>query len=154
MKLGKIVQSVKMAIKSILGNKGRSALTMLGVIIGVASVIILTGIGGGATASIEDSLSSLGTKLITVNFSRGFTSRSVSQEDMNKFVRDNSELYSGMSPYITGRAQAKQGTNNVSTSLDAVDCSYSYIKEVSIVSGSFFLEHDTNTRSKVAIIGT
>ena len=46
MNIGKLIQSVKMAVKSIMGNKGRSALTMLGVIIGVASVILLTGIGG------------------------------------------------------------------------------------------------------------
>ena len=54
--VGKLAQSVKMAVKGIMGNKGRSALTMLGVVIGVASVILLTGIGGGATADIEDSL--------------------------------------------------------------------------------------------------
>lgn len=154
MNIGKIIQSVKMAVKSILGNKGRSALTMLGVIIGVASVILLTGIGGGATADIENSLSTLGTKLITVNFSRGFTSRSVSEEDMQEFVDENPELYSGMSPYISGRTQAKQGTNNVSTSLDAVACSYQEIKDVTIVSGRFFSDSDMQNRSKVAVVGT
>ena len=67
----KMSQSFKMSIKSIMGNKGRSALTTLGIIIGVASVIILTGLGNGATSSITDELSSMGTKLITVSMSRG-----------------------------------------------------------------------------------
>lgn len=151
---GKISQSIKMALKSIMGNKGRSALTMLGVIIGVASVILLTGIGGGATADIEDSLSSLGTKLITVNFSRGFTSRSVDIDDMQEFVNDRPELFDCVSPYISGRTQAKQGKNNTNTSLDAVDSNYNDIKEVKLAAGRFFAETDITNRSKVAIIGT
>lgn len=154
MNIGKISQSVKMAVKSILGNKGRSALTMLGVIIGVASVILLTGIGGGASADIEEQLSSLGTKLITVSFSRGFTSRSVDIDDMKEFVEENSDLISDMSPYITGMTQTKQGNNNTSTTLDAVDTSYEDIKDVKIMSGRFFSDSDVANRSKVAIIGT
>lgn len=154
MNIGKLIQSVKMAVKSIMGNKGRSALTMLGVIIGVASVILLTGIGGGASADIEESLSSLGTKLITVNFSRGFTSRSVKIDDMQEFAEENSDLISDVSPYISGMVQAKQGSNNATSSLDAVDSNYSDIKEVKLVSGRFFTENDVERRSKVAIIGT
>ena len=154
MNFGKLSQSIKMAVKSILGNKGRSALTMLGVIIGVASVILLTGIGGGASADIEESLSALGTKLITVSFSRGFTSRSVDMEDMKEFVEDNSELISYMTPYITGMVQSKKGTVNSMTSLDAFDTTYENIKEVNLVCGRFFSESDIERRSKVAIVGT
>lgn len=150
----KIIQSVKMAIKSITGNRGRSALTMLGVIIGVASVILLTGIGGGASQSISDQLSSLGTKLITVSFSRGFTSRSVKEDDMREFVEENSDLISDVSPYISGMVQAKNGNTNTGSSLDAVDYCYSDIKDVTLVSGRFFTETDIERRSKVAIVGT
>ena len=95
MNISKLGQSFKMAIKSILGNKGRSALTMLGIIIGVASVIILTGIGNGATTSITDSLSSLGTKMITVSMSRGGwggSTRTVSISDMQKFLEENGDI--------------------------------------------------------------
>lgn len=154
MNIGKLSQSVKMAVKSILGNKGRSALTMLGVIIGVASVILLTGIGGGASADIEESLSSLGTKLISVNFSRGFTSRSVDVDDMKKFVGKNPDLISAMSPYITDMTQAKQGSNNTTSTLDAVDASYQDIQSVDIISGRFFTDADIQNRSKTAVIGT
>lgn len=154
MNLGKLNQSVKMSLKSILGNKGRSALTMLGVIIGVASVILLTGIGGGASADIESSLSTLGTKLVTVNFTRGFTSRSVDFDDIAEFVEENSGLVSDFSPYISGRTQAKQGTNNTTSTLDAVDVSYKEIKDVEIISGRFFSKTDINNRLKVAVVGT
>jgi len=154
MNLGKLHQSVKMSVKSILGNKGRSALTMLGVIIGVASVILLTGIGGGASADIETQLATLGTKLITVNFSRGFTSRSVSLEDMAEFVEENPELLSEFSPYVSGRVQTKVGNVNSYSSLDAVDVSYENIKEVNIVAGRFFNENDIENRSKNVIVGT
>lgn len=154
MNIGKLAQSIKMAVKSILGNKGRSALTMLGVIIGVASVILLTGIGGGASADIEESLSGLGTKLITVSFSRGFTSRSVKLDDMKKFAEENSDLISEISPYISGMVLVKQGNTNTGSSLDAVDSNYSEIKDVNLASGRFFTENDIERRSKVAIIGT
>lgn len=154
MNFGKMSQSVKMAIKSILGNKGRSALTMLGVIIGVASVILLTGIGGGATADIEESLSAMGTKLVTVSFSRGFTSRSVDVDDMQEFVDENQNLISDVSPYVSGRVQAKVGNNNTSSELDAMDTTYQNIKEINLVAGRFFTESDINNRSKSAIIGT
>lgn len=154
MNFGKINQSIKMAMKSILGNKGRSALTMLGVIIGVASVILLTGIGNGASAEIKDQISTLGTKLITVSFSRGFTSRSVDIDDMREFVDDNPDLISDMSPYISGMVQTKQGNKNTTSQLDAMDTSYEDIKSVELTSGRFFSDTDVSNRSKVAIVGT
>lgn len=154
MNFGKINQSIKMAMKSILGNKGRSALTMLGVIIGVASVILLTGIGNGASAEIKDQISTLGTKLITVSFSRDFTSRSVDIDDMREFVDDNPDLISDMSPYISGMVQTKQGNKNTTSQLDAMDTSYEDIKSVELTSGRFFSDTDVSNRSKVAIVGT
>ena len=152
--MGKLIQSIKMAVKSIMGNRGRSALTMLGVIIGVASVILLTGIGGGASQSINETLSSLGTKLITVSFSRGFTSRSIKEDDMRQFVEEHSDLISDVSPYISGMVQAKNGDNNTGSQLDAVDSCYNDIKEVKLVTGRFFSDNDIERRSKVAIVGT
>lgn len=154
MNFGKISQSIKMAMKSISGNKGRSALTMLGVIIGVGSVILLTGIGNGASSDIKDQISSLGTKLITVSFSRGFTSRSVDIEDMTEFVDDNSDIISDMSPYISGMVQTKQGTSNSMSQLDAMDTTYQDIKSVELTNGRFFTDTDIANRSKVAIVGT
>ncbi len=151
--MSKIWQSLKMAIKSILGNKARSALTMLGIIIGVCSVILLTGIGNGATQSISDSISSMGTKLITVNLSRMGTTRSVNIEDITEHIEENPELYSGICPYISSNAQIKSGTTNYFGSLEGTDPNYEDIKSVNISSGRFISQSDVENRSKVAVVG-
>lgn len=150
----KLIQSVKMAIKSILGNKGRSALTMLGIIIGVGSVILLTGIGGGTTKSITDQLSAMGTRLITVSFNRRFSTRTVDYEDLYEYMEDNPQLIANMTPYISGNVLAKQGNVNFSTMLDATDPRYEEIKSVTMTSGRFISDTDVDNRSYVAVVGT
>ena len=152
--LTKFNQSVKMSIKSIMGNKGRSALTMLGIIIGVCSVILLTGIGGGATQGITEQIEALGTKLITVSMNRRASTRSVDFEDLKKYVEDNQELVSNLTPYITGFAQAKMGSHNFQTSLDATDTQYESIKNVELINGRFISDYDCENRAYVAVVGT
>lgn len=153
--LTKINQSVKMAIKSIMGNKGRSALTMLGIIIGVSSVILLTGIGGGTTKAITDEISTMGTRLVTVNLgNRRGTTRSVDYEDLSKYVEDNPNLFLNITPYISGYAQAKLGSDNFQTSLDAANAKYESIKNVELINGRFISDYDCDNRSYVAVVGT
>ncbi len=152
--LTKINQSVKMAMKSILGNKGRSALTMLGIIIGVSSVILLTGIGGGTTKAITDQISAMGTKLITVNTNRRGSTRSVDYDDLSEYVEDNPNLFSNLCPYISGFAQAKLGSENFQTSLDASDEQYESIKNVELINGRFISEYDCENRAYVVVVGT
>lgn len=151
--MGKIFQSVKMAKKSILGNKARSALTMLGIIIGVASVILLTGIGNGATKMISDSISSMGTKLITVNLTKMSGTRTVDMDDITEYISSKPELYSGITPYITSNAQVKVGTENYRASLEGTDSNYETIRNVSLASGRFINENDVEKRSKVVVVG-
>ena len=153
----KLSQSFKMSMKSISGNKGRSALTMLGIIIGVASVIILTGIGNGATSQISDSLSSMGTRLITVNMSRGGwggSTRTVSLEDMQEFAEENSDLIESMSPSISGMAMLKHGNENTTTTLSAYDSAYADIKDTKLQYGRFISEYDVENRTRNCIVGT
>ncbi len=157
MNFSKLSQSLKMSVKSILSNKGRSALTMLGIIIGVASVIILTGIGNGATSSITDSLSSLGTKMITVSMSRGrwgASTRTISLSDMEKFLEENPELVESMSPAISGSVLLKHGSNNTTAMLSAYDSSYADIKDTNVETGRFISEYDVNNRAYVCIVGS
>ena len=151
--MGKLMQSLKMALKSIFGNKARSALTMLGIIIGVASVILLTGIGNGATKMISDSISSMGTRLITVNMSRWGSTRSIDLDELTEYVEENPDLYSGLTPYITSNVLAKVGTENYNASLEGVDVSYETIKNVSLANGSFINEYHVRNRSNVAVVG-
>ena len=151
----KFSQSFKMSMKSIMGNKVRSALTMLGIIIGVASVIILTGIGGGATKDITDSIAEMGVNRITVSMRRGIgSSRSIDLDDMKKYLENNSELVTMMSPYMNGNVTVKSGNSNVSTSLDACGVDYETIGNLDIQSGRFFNENDIENRKKVCIVGT
>ncbi|MBQ7751759.1 MAG: ABC transporter permease [Clostridia bacterium] len=157
MNFSKLSQSFKMSVKSILGNKGRSALTMLGIIIGVASVIILTGIGNGATSSITDSLSSLGTKNITVSMSRGGwggSTRKISLADMEKFLEQNRDLVESMSPAISGSVLLKCGNENTTTMFSAYDASYAEIKDTNVETGRFISEFDVKNRSYVCIVGS
>ncbi len=157
MNISKLSQSLKMAVKSILGNKGRSALTMLGIIIGVASVIILTGIGNGATTSITDSLSSLGTKMITVSMSRGGwggSTRTISIEDMQEFLDENGDIVEAMSPVMNGSVLLKYRNKNTTSSFTAYDASYADIKDTNVENGRFISEYDVMNRSYVCIVGS
>lgn len=157
MGFGKIIQSFKMSMKSILGNKGRSALTMLGIIIGVASVIILTGIGGGATKSISDSMAAMGTKLITVNmrFMRSAT-RTIDVDDMQEFLDENPDLVSAMSPSLNSNVTTKSGNVNTTSSLTAYNSSYTDIQEnaTKLESGRFISDTDVANRRYNCIVGS
>ncbi len=155
--MGKLIQSFKMSMKSILDNKGRSALTMLGIVIGVASVIILTSIGGGATKTISDQMASLGTKLITVNmqFSRSAT-RTIEIDDMQEFLDENPDLVSAMSPSVSSQVTSKVGSVNSTTSLGAYSSSYSEIQpnNAKIESGRFISDMDIENRRYNCVVGS
>lgn len=154
----KLIQSFKMSMKSILGNKGRSALTMLGIIIGVASVIILTGIGGGATKEINDQMSELGTKLISVNIMRGMrqSTRTVTIDDVEEFMEKNSDLVDKMSPYMSATVTGKVGNESFSTQLSASAPAYSEVRasDVKLTAGRFIADNDIKNRSYVCVVGS
>lgn len=157
MNFSKLSQSFKMSMKSIMGNKGRSALTMLGIIIGVASVIVITGIGSGATSSVTDSLSSMGTKRITVSMSRGgfgASTRKIEVEDMQEFLEENPDLVNAMSPSISGRATLKSGSENTTTTLSAYDSTYTDIMSQDIMWGRYISEYDVTNRAYTCVVGT
>lgn len=155
MGLIKYIQSFKMSISSILSNKGRSALTMLGIIIGCASVIVLTGVGGGATQSITDSISEMGVNKVTVSMTRGRdSSRSISIEDMEEYAEDNADVIEYMSPYISQTAMVKNGTTNGMTSVEGCGIDYEKINNLELASGRFLSDFDIESRRKVCIIGS
>ena len=93
-----ILQSFKMAIKSIWGNKLRSFLTMLGIIIGVASVIILVSLVNGQMNYMTEQFSSMGTNQINVNVSN-LSSRSVTVDEMYEFYEKNQDLFALHKPF-------------------------------------------------------
>lgn len=147
-----LYQSMKMAFKSILSSKIRAFLTMLGIIIGVSSVIALVSVGQGTTSQITESLSSLGTNQLTVNImGRGATTSLTYEEAL---ALGEIEGVENVSPVITGNVTAKNGTENVSVSVEGITPAYEEVQDFHVQSGRFLLEIDTDYRQKVVLIGT
>ena len=142
-----------MAIKNIMASKVRSLLTMLGIIIGVAAVIIITGLGNGMETYMEDSFKSMGTNLLTVQIMGRGSSRSASVEDMYQLVRDNPEYLDALSPTVTYRGGVKVGTESLSSSVTGVSEDYFYMKNYEIAQGRDLSYIDMENRNKVCIVG-
>ncbi|HEY9059797.1 MAG TPA: ABC transporter permease [Pseudobacteroides sp.] len=149
-----LFQAYKMAIKSILSNKVRSFLTMLGVIIGVGSVIAAVAFAQGSTKSITDQLQGLGTNLISINIQGRNSNRNISYEDLQKFSEENSSQIAAVAPTISNNVTIKVGTKTRSTSLIGTSPEYEIIRNVHVQSGRFLLSFDLDYRQKVAVIGT
>ena len=151
----KFYQSCKMSMKSILSNKGRSMLTMLGIIIGVGSVIILTGIGAGTTKEVTDSITKMGVTKITVNIMRRWDStKTVKIDDMKAYIDNYPNLVEKFSPYMSTSVTYKIGGESDSTTLDGCDIDYEEIGKLELSSGSFFTEEQIKDRATVCIIGS
>jgi len=147
-------QAFKIAIKSIFSNKVRSFLTMLGVIIGVSSVISAVAFAQGSTKSITDSIQGLGTNMIQLSITGRGSNKSLKNTDLQEFIDKNSELISGYSPVVSGSVTVKAGNNNKSISLYGISPDYEYIRNKHVQSGRFLLSFDSDYMMKVAVIGT
>ncbi|MGW8266102.1 MAG: ABC transporter permease [Longimicrobiales bacterium] len=153
---------LKIAGKSILKNKMRTLLTMLGVIIGVGAMSVLAAVGTGARSQIEEQIQNLGTNLIVIT--PGSTSQGgVSQgaQSFNRLTLDDVQalegqafLLAGVSPIITSRAQIVGGAGNWVTSADGVDVDYTTIRDWPLTSGSFFGGDDLASNRKVVVLGS
>ena len=152
---------IKVAFKSLVRNKMRSFLTMLGIIIGVGAVIALVSIGNGAQVQIQEQIASLGTNLLMVmpasmrvgRVSQGAGSgMSISLDDVEALAK-RATLIQGVSPTIRGNGQVIAGANNWSTSYEGVSQTYLTIRNWSLAQGSFFTARDVKVRAKVAVLG-
>lgn len=150
----KFIQAYKMAIKSIVGNKVRSFLTMLGVIIGVASVIIAVGFAQGSTSSITSSLSSLGTNLININIMGRGSNRNVSYDDLVKFQQENSSVIASIAPQASTSATVKASNKSRSTTVLGTSPEYADINSVTVQSGRFLIQFDLDYNQKIAVVGS
>mgnify|MGYP001065371298 CR=1 FL=1 len=147
-------QAYKMAIKSIVGNKIRSFLTMLGVIIGVGSVIAAVAFAQGSTANITSSLEGMGTNLIQISIMGRNSNRSVTYEELKSFAEKNSSDISSIAPQISGSVTAKYQTKTTDTSMIGTTTEYETIRDRHVQSGRFILSMDNDYMQKVAVIGT
>ncbi|NLK27539.1 MAG: FtsX-like permease family protein [Clostridiales bacterium] len=131
----------------------RSFLTMLGMIIGVGSVITLIGLMNGATNYILDSFDDLGTNLINVNITNTDT-RKVDVDEMYEFVEENRHLFQGVTPKISSRYTIKNGSTSMTTAVNGVGEDYLEINNLELSSGRFIQYADIKNRYNACVIGT
>ncbi len=147
-------QSFRLAVKSLTGSKMRAFLTMLGVIIGVASVIVLVSLVNGMSGDITSQFESMGTNLISVNVMGRGGNRQITVDEMERIVEENPRYYAAMSPVVNASATVKNGTESASSSITGVGEDYLTIKNVELQDGRFIRFIDTERRQKVCVIGT
>lgn len=144
-----IIQSVKMAWKSIAGNKMRSFLTMLGIIIGVMSLVVLVSLTSGATSTVTDKISALGSNLlmITVSDDKG---NPIKLNDLSEFI-EFSEIEDA-SPIAQSFVTADYSDNSETASVYGVTGGYMDINGLTLGSGRFIKNPDVDNHTNVAVI--
>lgn len=147
----KILNILKVALKNIVSNKLRSALTILGLIIGIASVIILVGIGNGANNTVASEVESLGTDILTINISSSDVSLEYSQVE-NIETLSNIEA---VAPYKNVSATVSRGTTtSAKSSIIATNSNYMNVTNLTISAGRLISDIDLENKSKVCLIGS
>ena len=149
-----ILESMELAVKNIVSSKTRTLLTMLGIIIGVAAVIVIVGLGNGLKGYVTDSFSDLGTDTLTVTVQSRGSTRSLSVEDMYSIVAENSQYLDKCSPTVTMPGLVKIGSDTAdSTMATGVSEDYLSIKHYDISKGRDLQYSDIAMRSKVCVVG-
>jgi putative ABC transport system permease protein len=153
---------IKIAGQSILRNKMRTLLTMLGIVIGVAAVIVMVAVGQGAQSRITEQIRNLGTNMIVITpgtsqaggVSQGAgTFNRLTVEDAEKLDRE-SLLLAAVSPVIFSRAQAIGGQGNWRTMINGVSTEYFTIRDWQAAEGALFSDVDVRAMRKVALLGS
>jgi putative ABC transport system permease protein len=159
MKTGDILRET---YKALFTNKVRTGLTMLGIVIGIASVIAMTAIGQGAQNSISSSIESIGANLVMVmpgaqrsfggaNAAKG-GAQSLTIEDADA-IENQIENISGVVREVSSRQQVVANGNNTNTSITGTENSYSVVRNVTVDEGVFLSSQNVNSNAKVAVLG-
>lgn len=148
-----IFETFSLAIKNIMSSKMRTFLTMLGIIIGIAAVIVITGLGNGMETYMRDSFAELGTNLLSVTITGRGSSRSISVDRMYEIIEENPQYFDYISPTVTVIASMKVGTESLSSAATGVSEDYIKIRNYDIAQGRNFEYMDIADRKKVCIVG-
>ena len=151
----------KIALRALANNKMRAFLTMLGIIIGVASVIAMLAIGQGSKRSIQQQISEMGSNMIMIHPGaemRGGVRQDASSMQTLKLenyeqLRNECMYLSAISPNVSSSGQLIAGANNYPSSVSGVSQDYLTIRQLSVESGEMFTEDDIRTAAKVCVIG-
>ncbi len=144
--------TIKLSLRSILSNKLRSFLTMLGIIIGVTAVIVLVSIGQGTTADITSSLEEIGSNKISVSVSGQGSVESLSYEDLDVFKDIEGVEY--VSPSISSSVTASYESNTSDATFTGADENYIAQNNYEMAQGRGIVALDMDTRNKVVILGS
>ena len=148
-----MLQSFKLALKSIWSNKMRSFLTMLGIIIGVASVIILVSLVNGYMSTVVESFASMGVNQMSVRLTN-LTTRKADVDDMYGFYSEHQDLFAQMSPNVSLMATLKKGNDSLtSTSVSGCSEEYLALKNYKLDAGRNIQYADILSRNKVCVVG-
>ena len=144
-----LLDSFSMAWLGIGTNKGRAALTMLGVIIGVAAVITLVSVGQGATAQITSQIQALGSNLIMVMPMRNTRLT----EEIIASLPDRVPTISVAVPSVSSNMTVKWGTTSESTAIEGVTPGYTGVRSFNVIAGRFISQQDVDQMSRVCVVG-
>ena len=148
------MRSFIMALESIWSNKVRSLLTMLGIIIGIAAVIILMSVTGGVTGQITDIFNEFGTNTIQVSVTARSSTRKITPEQMYEFVDKNSTYVSAVSPSVSIMSTVKTDVDNIMCSVTGVNEQMDDIKVLTLTDGRFLNYIDVDKMLNVCVVGT
>ena len=157
----RLLNLLKIAFKAIVLNKMRTLLTMLGIIIGVASVIAMLAIGEGSKESIRETISSMGSNMITIRPGsdvRGGVRQERSAMEtltLNDYyaIKEQATLLTYITPMVNGGGQVINGSNNWPSTIYGVNPTYLNIKITDLQNGSMFTDVEVQLAAKVALIG-
>lgn len=150
-----VTQCFIMALKSLSTSKMRAFLTMLGIIIGVAAVILIMSMGNGLQVYINDMFAELGTTTISVSITGRGSTRSISVDDMYEFYDENSEMFYCMSPTVSAQGQVRTGvdTETYNPTIMGVGEEYTKAKKQELEKGRNISYMDIEKNSKVCVVG-
>ncbi len=154
--------TLKIALNSLKVNKMRSALTSLGIIIGVGAVIIMLALGSGANKQVQANIESMGSNVLTIRsasaksggVSMGMGSKPTLSVKDAEAIQKNARGIEAVAPIMSSSKQAMYGNQNWQTSVYGITTPYLYVKSYEIKEGRAFTRDDDNNAAKVAIIGS
>jgi putative ABC transport system permease protein len=156
------LENIRIAFRGLKSNKLRSALTMLGIIIGVGAVIVMVAIGQGAKASVTNQIEGLGSNLLIVSPGRSNTGgvrggagsmSNITAEDVAA-IQTNADAVKAVAPSASTQGQVVLGSKNTSTQIIGTTPSYEQVRNQSVSMGRYFTDKDNTDNAKVAVVGS
>lgn len=159
-----IVESINISLKTISRTKGRSFLTMLGIVIGVMAVIIVLSVGAGAQSLILNQVKSLGSNLVAVlpgnseddgppASAMGIVVTTLKYSDGEAIEKNGCKCIENVAMYVTGNDNIGAGEENISGTYTGTTANYTMVEEAEVEYGHFFSEDEEKTAGRVAVLG-